>query len=103
LNITPGYLQTARIPLLRGRDFTDADTKDAPRVVMIDEDGARAWFPNEDPIGRQLRLLDKAGEPPKWSTIVGIVRPVVYERLPNRCTIPTAYFIADQFLTSFIK
>src|SRR5437763_3099434 len=81
VNVTPGFLQTARIPLLRGRDFTEADTKDAPRVVMIDEDGARAWFPNEDPIGRQLRLLDKAGEPPKWSTIVGIVRPVVYERL----------------------
>src|SRR5205085_5462932 len=54
--ITPGYLQTARIPLLRGRDFTDADTKDAPRVVLIDDDGARAWFPNQDPIGHQLRL-----------------------------------------------
>ena len=60
LTITPGYLQTARIPLLRGRDFTLADTKDAPRVVLIDEDGARAWFPNQDPIGRQLRALDKA-------------------------------------------
>jgi putative ABC transport system permease protein len=103
VNVTPGYLQTARIPLLRGRDFTDADTKDAPRVVMIDEDGARAWFPNQDPIGRQLRLLDKAGEPPKWSTIVGIVRPVVYERLTNRRPIPAAYFPADQVLTRFIS
>src|SRR3954463_5904126 len=91
LDITPGYLQTERIPLLRGRDFTVADTKDAPRVVMIDEDGARAWFPNQDPIGRQLRLLDRAGEPPKWSTIVGIVRPVIYDRLTNRRSIPAAY------------
>jgi putative ABC transport system permease protein len=103
VNVTPGYLQTARIPLLRGRDFTDADTKDAPRVVMIDEDGARAWFPNQDPIGHQLRLLDKAGEPPKWSTIVGIVRPVVYERLTNRRPIPAAYFPADQVLTRFMS
>jgi putative ABC transport system permease protein len=103
VNITPGFLQTARIPLLRGRDFTDADTKDAPRVVMIDEDGARAWFPNQDPIGHQLRLLDKAGEPPKWSTIVGIVRPVVYERLTNRRPIPSAYFPADQVLTRFMS
>src|SRR5450631_1003441 len=77
LTITPGYLQTSRIPLLHGRDFTLADDKDAPRVAMIDEDGARAWFPNQDPIGRQLRALDKAGDPPKWATIVGIVRPVV--------------------------
>src|SRR3954447_22182483 len=48
LQITPGYFQTARIPILRGRDFTGADTKDAPRVGLIDEDGARAWFPNAD-------------------------------------------------------
>jgi putative ABC transport system permease protein len=103
VNVTPGFLQTARIPLLRGRDFTEADTKDAPRVVMIDEDGARAWFPNQDPIGRQLRLLDKAGEPPKWSTVVGIVRPVVYERLTNRRPIPAAYFPSDQVLTRFLS
>jgi putative ABC transport system permease protein len=103
VNVTPGFLQTARIPLLRGRDFTDADTKDAPRVVMIDEDGARAWFPNQDPIGRQLRLLDKAGEPPKWSTVVGIVRPVVYERLTNRRPIPAAYFPADQIESRFMS
>ena len=103
VNVTPGFLQTARIPLLRGRDFNEADTKDAPRVVMIDEDGARAWFPNQDPIGRQIRLLDKAGEPPKWSTIVGIVRPVVYERLTNRRPIPSAYFPSDQVMTRFMS
>jgi putative ABC transport system permease protein len=103
LDITPGYLQTERIPLLRGRDFTAADSKDAPRVVMIDEDGARAWFPNQDPIGRQLRLLDKAGEPPKWSTIVGIVRPVIYDRLTNHRPIPAAYFPQEQVTSRFMS
>ena len=63
LTITPGYLQTAHIPLLRGRDFTSADSKDAPRVALIDEDGARAWFPNQDPIGRQLRAVGQPGRP----------------------------------------
>src|SRR5436190_1709437 len=92
LSITPGYFQTAHVPLLRGRDFTIADTKDAPRVALIDEDGARAWFPNDDPIGHQLRFLDKAGEPPKWSTIVGIVRPVVYDKLTKPAKIPAVYF-----------
>ena len=107
LTITPGYFQTARIPLLRGRDVTTADTKDAPRVVVIDEDGARAWFPNQDPLGHQLRLLDKPGEPPRWATIIGIVKPVVYERLTNRRPMPAAYFAqsqaSDRFLSVMIR
>src|SRR5207249_2093796 len=73
LSITPGYLATCHIPLLRGRDFKVADNKDSQRVVLIDDAAARKWFPNIDPIGRQLSLLEKLGEPPKWSTIVGIV------------------------------
>jgi putative ABC transport system permease protein len=107
LTITPGYLKTARIPLLRGRDFTLADNKDAPRVALIDEDGARAWFPNQDPIGRQLRALDKPGEPPKWATIVGIVKPVVYERLTQRRPMPAVYFaqnqVSDRFLSVMVR
>ncbi len=103
LTITPGYFQTARIPLLRGRDFTVADSKDAPRVALIDEDGARAWFPNQDPIGHQLRALDKAGEPPKWATIVGVVRPVVYDRLTNRRPMPAVYFAQGQASERFMS
>jgi putative ABC transport system permease protein len=107
LTITPGYLQTARIPLMRGRDFTVADSKDAPRVALIDEDGARAWFPAQDPIGHQLRMLDKAGEPPKWATIVGVVRPVIYDRLTNHRPMPAAYFaqsqVSDRFMSVMVR
>jgi putative ABC transport system permease protein len=103
LTITPGYLQTARIPLMRGRDFSGADSKDAPRVALIDEDGARAWFPNQDPIGHQLRGLDKAGEPPKWATIVGVVRPVIYDRLTNHRPMPAVYFAQDQVSDRFMS
>ena len=103
LTITPGYLQTARIALLRGRDFTPADSKDAPRVALIDDDGARAWFPNQDPIGRQLRALGKPGDPPKWLTVVGIVRPVVYERLTNRRPMPAVYCPQDQAADRFLS
>ena len=92
---------------MRGRDFTLADNKDAPRVALIDEDGARAWFPNQDPIGRQLRVLDKPGEPPKWATIVGIVRPVVYDRLTNRRPMPAVYFpqnqVSDRFMSVMVR
>jgi putative ABC transport system permease protein len=103
LTITPGYFQTARISLLRGRDFTVADTKDAPRVVLIDEDGARAWFPNQDPIGHQLRALDKPGEPPRWATIVGVVKPVIYETLIKRRPMPAVYFAQNQASERFLS
>ena len=103
LTITPGYFQTARIPLLRGRDFNAADSKDAPRVVVIDDDAVRAWFPNQDPVGHQLRMLDRQGEPPRWATIVGVVRPVIYERLTNRRPMPAAYFAQSQASDRFLS
>jgi len=107
LTVTPGYFQTTRIPLLRGRDFSVADTKDAPRVAVIDDDGARAWFPNQDPIGHQLRLLDKPGEPPRWATIIGVVKPVIYDRLTKRRPMPSAYFAesqaSDRFLSVMVR
>jgi putative ABC transport system permease protein len=103
LTVTPGYLKTARIPLLRGRDFTPSDSKDAPRVALIDEDAARAWFPNQDPIGRQLRALDKPGEPPRWATVVGIVRPVIYDVLVKRRPMPAVYFAQNQNSERFLS
>ena len=103
LAITPGFLQTARIQLLRGRDFTIADNKDAPRAVLIDENAARAWFPNQDPLGHQLRALDKPGEPPKWATIVGVVRPVVYDRLTGKRAYPAVYFAQNQNPERFLS
>ncbi|MEY2531918.1 MAG: hypothetical protein QOI96_2003 [Verrucomicrobiota bacterium] len=107
LSITPGFFQTARIRLLRGRDFTTADSKDSPRVVLIDEDAARAWFPNQDPLGHQLRQIGKPGEPPKWATIIGVVRPVVFERLTSKRLYPSAYFAqyqnAERFLSVAVR
>ena len=103
LTITPGFLQTARIGLLRGRDFTVADNKDAPRVVLIDENAARAWFPNQDPLGHQLRQLGKPGEPPKWATVIGVVKPVVYERLTSKRLYPSAYFVQHQNPERFLS
>jgi putative ABC transport system permease protein len=89
--ITPGYLATCRIPLLRGRDFNETDNEKSQRVALIDEDGVRAWFPNVDPLGHQLRLIGKPGEAPKWATIVGITRRVIYDRLTDKRAIPTIY------------
>src|SRR5207247_7796049 len=51
---SPNYFSTLGISLLRGRDFTDADGPDAPRVALVNDLIARQFFPNEDPIGRRF-------------------------------------------------
>ena len=52
----PGYLDVMRIPLLRGRFFTDQDNADSPGVCVIDENLARKYFGNQDPIGKHLNF-----------------------------------------------
>jgi putative ABC transport system permease protein len=54
--ISPGYLQTMRIPVLRGRDLNDADVAGRPSVVLINQAMARRLWPNEDPLGKHLKL-----------------------------------------------
>jgi predicted permease len=51
---TPDYFRAMGIPLLKGRTFEAQDASDSNQVVIIDETMAKAFFPNEDPIGRRL-------------------------------------------------
>lgn len=91
ITITPGYLAACRIRLLRGRFFTASDNEHGQRVCLIDEEGSRTWFGNNDPIGHQLRLLEKPGGAPKWATIIGITGPVIYDRLTDKRNVPCVY------------
>ena len=59
LYVSPGYLEALKVPLQKGRFFTDSDTADAPRVVIIDEKLAARFWPNQDPVGRRMYLPDK--------------------------------------------
>jgi putative ABC transport system permease protein len=52
---TPGFFEAMRIPLLRGRTFTERDIADAQRVVIINQTVADRYFPHQDPIGKILR------------------------------------------------
>jgi putative ABC transport system permease protein len=72
--VTPGYLGTMGIPLMRGRNFTGADREGAPQVVMINQTMAKQFFKGKDPIGEELNLgsLDK----PDWWQIVGVTGDV---------------------------
>jgi predicted permease len=71
--ITPGYLRTMRIPIVRGRDFTDADREGAPAVALISEATARRLWPGEDPIGQRFTI---AFFPEAVREVVGIVKDV---------------------------
>jgi len=72
--ITPEYLRTMEIPLLRGRNFTSADRYDAPHVAMINETLARQYFKGKDPIGQRLNL--GPADKPDWWQIVGVTGDV---------------------------
>ena len=70
-----GYFETMKIPLVSGRLFDGHDTKDASPVVIIDENMARTYWPNADPIGKRLKLGDADSDAP-WLTVVGVVANV---------------------------
>jgi predicted permease len=67
-----------RIPLLRGREFTDADRPDGRLVLIISETAAEKFFPGEDPIGKRIDWgdLDEDDEHHNWREIVGVVADV---------------------------
>jgi putative ABC transport system permease protein len=65
------YFQTLRIPLLRGRYFTDSDGPDAPRVVIISRALAKRLYGDADPLGR--RIGDASTKNTNWREIVGVV------------------------------
>jgi putative ABC transport system permease protein len=71
---TPGYFHTMRIPLLRGRDIAETDTKNAPGVVVLNEKAAHSYWPGEDPIGKRISFDADSSDMPTWLTIVGIVK-----------------------------
>jgi len=72
--VSPGYVQTLGISMLRGRSFSDADREDAPLVAMINQRLANQFFPNQEPIGKRFMFgHPSTKEEPHWLTIVGVV------------------------------
>lgn len=85
--VSPGYVKTLGITLLRGRTFTDADNETGAKVGMINAKLAEQYFPNTDPIGKRFMFGDlafaTAKDPPKWIKIVGVVRDTKLYGLAN--------------------
>jgi predicted permease len=93
--VSPEYFHLLGIPLLHGRLFNDQDLEDTPRVAVINQAAARTYWPNQDPLGKRVRLrLDRreplsSAEPP-WTTIVGVIADARTESLAD-AAIPQIY------------
>lgn len=82
---TPAFFDALRIPIGRGRSFTDADRVDGLPVAIVTESLAAHYWPGADPLGRRLRL----GDGP-WLTVVGVAGDVVHDWFGRR-RYPTVY------------
>jgi putative ABC transport system permease protein len=74
--VTPGYFESLRIRLVRGRLPQPSDDERAAPVIFLNETSARTIFPNEDPIGKRVRLTNTTGPEQPWRTIAGVVADV---------------------------
>ena len=71
--ISADYLQTMRVPIVRGRGFARADFAGAPAVALVSREAARRYWPDEDPIGRRIAF---DGDEQNWLEIVGVAGDV---------------------------
>ena len=98
LAVTPGYFETMNIALIRGRYFEDSDNESAAPVIIIDEQLARHFWPNRDPIGQRmytsadLQDPNQPGANTHWYQVVGVVRSVRLEDLAGTRSAFGAYY-----------
>ncbi len=91
-NVSPDYLRAMGIPVIRGRNFQATDRQGTSPVVIISESVARRFFPNEEAVGRRLRL-DRGRE--QWFTVIGVARDVRQNR-PEDPPEATIYALSSQ-------
>jgi len=96
--ITPGVLRTMGVPLVAGRDFSDGDKKDRPRVALVNRALAREFWPGQDPIGKRVAM--------SWgddleAEVVGVVGDVRLTSLDTAAR-HTLYWPQEQVPNSFM-
>ena len=79
-NIGLRFFDTMKIPMLKGRDFTEQDSATAPKVLIINEAMAERFWPGADPIGKRLKLFGDQD----YREVVAVVRDTKYNSLTER-------------------
>ena len=92
--VSPQFMKTMGIPILRGREISEADTATSAPVVLVSESMAKQFWPNEDPIGKRLTLTFF---PKQVRQVVGVVGDVKDRGLDNQDPISTLYWPLTQF------
>lgn len=85
-SILPGFFQTMRLPLLQGRDFSDADHEGTSPVVIVDDVLAAKLWPGQDPVGKRLHMPLVRGGNARWLEVIGIAQEIKHfgpERNPR--------------------
>ena len=88
--VSPGYLETLGVKLLRGRMIEEADLSGSLPVAVVSRELAREAWPGEDPIGRRVRRV-RSGEKGPWMSVVGVVEDVKEDRFNFRIVRPVWY------------
>ena len=102
------YFSTFKVPLLRGRTFNERDTKDSPRVIVIDQAMADQYFAGEDPVGKRLGV-DAGNDDEGWvmSEVIGVVAKMRFHAVDEMAPLPLIYASVAQAqrtsLTLFVR
>jgi putative ABC transport system permease protein len=94
-SISPDYLQTMGIPILRGRGFESSVREDSPKVAVLNETAAKRFFPNEDAIGRRFKYFGAD----EWVEVIGVARDSKYNTIGEDPT-PYMYLSLLQYPSS---
>ena len=78
--VSPEYFHLLGMTLLRGRLFADQDLEDTPSIAVINQAAARTYWPDQDPVGKRVRLR---ADKPDWTTIVGVIADARTESLAD--------------------
>jgi putative ABC transport system permease protein len=96
--VSADYFRAMGIPLIKGRTLTERDTKDAPRVVVINETLARKYFPGEEALGKRIEVTLADNNMAEIVGIVGDVKHVTLEKESG----PESYFSYQQIPNSYM-
>jgi putative ABC transport system permease protein len=102
------YFPTLKPPLIRGRTFDERDSKDSPRVVIIDQEMADKYFKGENPIGKRIGV-DAGNDNEGWvmSEIIGVVARMRFHAVDEMAPLPVIYCSLGQAqrttLTLFVR
>jgi len=83
LAVSPGYLDTIHLPLLRGRAFEAIDGSEGHETAIVTRDAANRLWPGQDPIGKRFRLFDDQNKATAWITVAAISADLAQEIQEN--------------------